>query len=598
MQSLTAQQSILKKAGEHTAQTLKILQSFESRLSDLEQKMSPIHAVTTSLNAAYDNIGLAMDAVDSTLSHFRLYEEVETLIMRQGIAAFRQDYEPYLKTVDRIYRSAVFLNQHKNYVTAEKQVVKLKKLLQHALKDTDNEFRLEMTKHSTAIDPHKLTWPLNAKLEPMPQPAIENLRKLSSRLQQAGSPEGYQQVYIEQRQQVLDKSIAYLQPERMTDERPAAAGSLKDIVFRYERGSHKFNMFIVFLLRLLQAERALALDIVDPITHVVEDVYWQVIEGSVEEFATTGERLVKAYRTPDRVAVLFDVLQTLEANMAAFDEVLRNSSSKTNSVEIPKLVLEITKAAKQVFADMVQSVADDPPGKPVPTATVHPLTTIVMQRLTRLLEYKEAVERLLPRVDSTAEARTALGVYIVNVLRALEGNLEMKAKQYGAKQAMATCVFLLNNYHYILKSVRDRDMLNDVGTTVVNYYERLVSKQMANYSQSWKKALEIITENLPVAPPGKPLTRGEKQAIKDRFKNFNTAFDDAFQLQSRLSIPDSELRARVQRENRGTILEPYARFADRYVRTQFTENVNKYIKYKQDSLAAALDQFFLGLVKS
>jgi hypothetical protein len=89
------------------------------------------------------------------------------------------------------------------------------------------------------------------------------------------------------------------------------------------------------------------------------------------------------------------------------------------------------------------------------------------------------------------------------------------------------------------------------------------------------------------------LTKQQRDSIKEKFKSFNTEFEEAYTTQKSYAIPDVELRAQVIKEVRQILCPMFNRFYDRYTtNVEFTKNVDKYIKYNKEDLNSLLDKFF------
>ena len=61
------------------------------------------------------------------------------------------------------------------------------------------------------------------------------------------------------------------------------------------------------------------------------------------------------------------------------------------------------------------------------------------------------------------KSKNAVGEFYVRVLTALRENLEAKARRKEKKGEALSAVFLLNNYHYIVKTVQSCGIKKSVG---------------------------------------------------------------------------------------------------------------------------------------
>jgi hypothetical protein len=77
---------------------------------------------------------------------------------------------------------------------------------------------------------------------------------------------------------------------------------------------------------------------------------------------------------------------------------------------------------------------------------------------------------------------TSFSAFLTDILEALIQNLEKRSLLYGAKmkQPVLGTIFLLNNYHYMLKILVKETSLGSV-FAVGDRFEKLVSKQRVAY---------------------------------------------------------------------------------------------------------------------
>jgi hypothetical protein len=88
------------------------------------------------------------------------------------------------------------------------------------------------------------------------------------------------------------------------------------------------------------------------------------------------------------------------------------------------------------------------------------------------------------------------------------------------------------------------------------------------------------------------MSKSERGQIKDRFKKFNDDFEEFHRLQRRLSVPDTELRARIIAEARSTLLPMYQRFLQKYENTDFSSHKEKYLRFDVETLERMVGEFF------
>ena len=96
--------------------------------------------------------------------------------------------------------------------------------------------------------------------------------------------------------------------------------------------------------------------------------------------------------------------------------------------------------------------------------------------------------------------------------------------------------------------------------------------------------------------------------MKDRFKNFNSEFEDVVAKHQRYdsscilgqvnvvmsswSVPDDQLRDRMRTEVMEMIRPHYGMFRKTFIKKEFTTKVNKYIKYSEERLDEEIKKIF------
>jgi exocyst complex protein 7 len=179
----------------------------------------------------------------------------------------------------------------------------------------------------------------------------------------------------------------------------------------------------------------------------------------------------------------------------------------------------------------------------------------------------------------------------------LQTNLDNKAKLY--RDPALTHIFLMNNIHYMVRSVRRSEAKDLFGDDWVQRQRRIVQQHANTYQRAaWGKALGYLSGSaassggLGSSSDGSSIS---KSAIKERLKNFNLLFDELYQRQTQWTIPDNELREAVRLAVAEVLLPAYRSFVKRYSSILDTGKSNsKYVRYSPEDLDRMLSEFFEG----
>lgn len=221
--------------------------------------------------------------------------------------------------------------------------------------------------------------------------------------------------------------------------------------------------------------------------------------------------------------------------------------------------------------------------------TVHELTNNVMIFVEQLHEYLDILSMVIPVKDmqamenTTDKNRLSFAHYITCLLDALGKTIQRKAQSYTNLQLVF--LFKLNNFHYILKRLKESGLLEIVHSynqNVRDIYEELINHSKTEYVKSLYPVLNYL-QNLQDTNP---------KSIKNRFAGFNKDFQELHRLNKTYAVPDQELRSQLRDACKREFLSHYQQFYSYYMGQDFTKNKEKYAKYTPELVASMVDQFF------
>jgi len=220
--------------------------------------------------------------------------------------------------------------------------------------------------------------------------------------------------------------------------------------------------------------------------------------------------------------------------------------------------------------------------------TVHELTNNVMIFIEQLREYLDIMSSVIPvrdmmAMESTSDKnRLGFAEYVTRLLGDLGITIQRKAEIYTNLQLIF--LFKLNNFHYILRRLKESDLLEIVHSyndNVRDIYEDLIMDSKNEYIKSLYPVINYLREG-----------QDSKKSIKDRFSSFNKEFQELHRLNRGYAVPDSELRMQIREACKQEFLQYYQQFYNYYMNQDFTKNKEKYLKYSPELLASMIDQFF------
>uniref|UniRef100_A0A8C7N688 Exocyst complex component 7 n=1 Tax=Oncorhynchus kisutch TaxID=8019 RepID=A0A8C7N688_ONCKI len=270
-----------------------------------------------------------------------------------------------------------------------------------------------------------------------------------------------------------------------------------------------------------------------------------LIQVALNQLIQNGENIVSSVRRAcsrhdyTALVAMLPVLGRLLEEDKEFNMLLKCTTSGTLA-KFSKLVTSMKTLAARALTDFSAHVKNNPDRESMSKdGTVHEFNSNTILFLQQLLSFADAVRSILyPHdVDSdtvTMEVSSSVQVDVQHdtgkVLEHLQYNLQSKAKVY--EDHALGAIFLLNNYNYILKSIKN-----------------------------WLKVTECLTEkNLPTFKPGDKLKEKDCQVIKDKFKSFNEGLEELYKAQKAWAIPDREQRQAICQAQREMVSKAYIAF--------------------------------------
>lgn len=210
----------------------------------------------------------------------------------------------------------------------------------------------------------------------------------------------------------------------------------------------------------------------------------------------------------------------------------------------------------------------------------------------------------LKSFDVGADGSQLLAHYIIDMMETLLTTLEAKARSMMKSKSLHG-VFMANNVAVMDRMIRSSDLVDVLSSAgAPARIDSWRKKGTSAYLDSWREPcsalLDVQYTNRGGRPPSgsngvidsaaviKGLGSKDKDMIKEKFKSFNTSFDDLSSKHKSMAM-EKEVRSQLAREVQAMIEPLYARFWDRY--HEVDKGKGKYVKYDKGSLSAQLATF-------
>ncbi|KAK4382359.1 Exocyst complex component EXO70A1 [Sesamum angolense] len=631
IETLTERAALMKESMQKTQaitdNMAAILGSFDHRLSALETAMRPTQALlffqllslkTHSIRRAHENIDKTLKSAEGILSQFDLSRKAEAKLLRGP----HEDLESYLEAVDQLRSIVRFFSGKKGIKSSIGVVNHASNLIGKAIVKLEEELRQLLALYSKPVEPDRLFDCLPNSMRPSSGSPRE-----AEQMIQAGHQQTVVNIYREARSSALEQTLRKLGVERLGKE---DVQKMQWEVLEAKIGNWIHYMRIAVKL-LFAGEKKVCDEIFVGHDILRDQCFADVTANSVSVLLSFGEAIAKSKRSPEKLFVLLDIvisgppilsfsenllydahvilgwqlqlnaltkLYTILSGISYMNPLLHSLSivpylhlrrviesllgclsidiifgskfcgeMRESSVNLTK---RLAQTAQETFGDFEEAVEKDATKTAVLDGTVHPLTSYVINYVKFLFDYHSTLQQLFREFDD-GDAEKHLASITTRIMQALQSNLDGKSKQY--KDPALTQLFLMNNVHYIVRSVRRSEAKDLLGDDWVQIHRRVVQQHANQYRG----------------------LLGLRQMVKDRFKNFNLLFEEIHQRQSQWTVPDSELRESLRLAVAEVLLPAYRSFIRRFgPMIEGGKNPQKYIRYTPEDLERMLAEFFEG----
>ncbi|KAI0491666.1 hypothetical protein KFK09_025926 [Dendrobium nobile] len=370
-------------------------------------------------------------------------------------------------------------------------------------------------------------------------------------------------------------------------------------------------------------ERELCESVFDgPHRPIVDAIIRSLARSLLIQLLTFAEAVSMVKRSAEKLFKVLDMYEALRDMIPKLDEIFDSHAVDDDiKMDLSSVRTRLGEAAVFIFCDLEISIKSDTAKAPVPGGAVHPLTRYVLNYLKYACEYKNTLEqvfkdhRKVDRPMSTSSSSYSndgdgddnsardinrcagssgqsplFASQVVQVMDLLNANLESKAKLY--KDLALSNIFMMNNGRYIVQKIKGSAEIKELlGETWCRKKSSDLRKYHKNYQrETWSKVLGCFKdEGLQVK--GSVL----KPVLKERFKSFNSMFEEIHKTQSGWLVSDEQLQSELRVSVSAVVVPAYRSFLGRF--SQYLDpgrQTEKYIKFGPDDLETYIEDLFDG----
>ncbi|KAJ0962995.1 hypothetical protein J5N97_028117 [Dioscorea zingiberensis] len=465
---------------------------------------------------------------------------------------------------------------------------------------------------------------------------VERLRRIAAEMIEAGYDLECVQVFTMARSNSLDASICNAGFEKI---------SIDDVQrMQWEPLEASIATWIKAFRQAFTVnfphERALCEEVFSDCGDIGRGVFRNLTRCVLVQFLDFAEAVAMTKRSAEKLFKVLDMYETLRDAAKQMDELFSSAASPEKEEKAEELAIlsqldlksEIASALSRLgeavvanFCDLESSIKAEAGKTPVPGGAVHPVTRYVINYLTYAFEYNETLEQVFQahkkserpssmnddgddshpsnntvNVSSTnknedettneGDEQSPFAVQVMEVMDLLHQNVESKSKLY--KDQSLSNIFLMNNGRYVMQKVKGSEEIKRlVGDTWCRKRSSEMRQYHKNYQrETWARLLGCFKDE-GLQANGKVV----KPVLKERFKNFNSMFEEIHKTQSVWVVSDEQLQSELRVSVSAVVVPAYRSFLGRF--QQYLSpgrQTEKYIKYAPEDLETFIDDLFDG----
>ncbi|BFZ57320.1 exocyst complex component exo70 [Savitreella phatthalungensis] len=495
-------QDNLTKTDKLTARMAEILKSFDARLEQLERVVEPIYASGETLKRQQDNISATIRAIEKTRQYYNIPFEEEARIKAGPL----ENPHAYIKSLQRIDNGLASIDLRLE--ASQKIASRMQQLQQQGRAQLEDSIESCLRDNAKQIEP----LPFVLKDQPLPSLPPETLEFLSV----ACEPERY----------VASRS-AYLQRSLYT----FVLASQRNLEIRtstlYDRENNGIGHYTEAFIRMALVEKAAA-------AKVVPGEFPKIVGPAFQEYLGTVKAI--AGHIMDRPStdcyLGFETLEHMRRLQASLPELGLDTSMALVASSCAPAFYELLQLISR--ADFV----------PASDAGIVDLTRDVTTRLVRFSQYRAVVLDLIYHVGENnwraplngpvrlgqapvEEATSVFDGFAAEVAGALVTHIEGKARATGRKPGFVGVV-CLNNTAALQHGIGRSDLSPMAPRTTPAKLDDLMKRGFKLYRESWDVSARPLMDTTVMRTVGdkrQSFTNKDREALKDRFRTFNTEFE-------------------------------------------------------------------------
>ncbi|XP_068644508.1 exocyst complex component EXO70H1-like isoform X2 [Aristolochia californica] len=514
----------------------------------------------------------------------------------------RREAREFIKSVRDLQRAMhVYVSED----SSSEKIIRAQSLMQTAMKRLEKEFYQILAANRDYLDPESVSersstnTTVSKRVSSM---AMSDLRAIAECMIQSGYGKECVRIYKVIRKSIVDEGLYRLGFERMSSQQLQKLD--------WDSLEHKIKVWLhavkIAGKTLFTGERILCDHVFATSGTVKESCFSEIAKEAAVNVFAFAESVTKCKRSPEKMFRFLDMYDAIAELWPDIESTFSYEATSAVRTQAVNALIKIGESVRAMIIDFETAIQKDSSKSPVPGGGLHPLTRYVMNYVSFLADYNGVLVDILadwplpvktPLMDalltddsSTFSSENPLypvAIRLAWVILVLLCKLDGKAELH--KDVALAYLFLLNNLQYVISKVKNCNLRLILGEDWVAKHEEKVRVYAANYEkQAWHKVLTA----LPDAPAGQQLSHAE---VKEGFRRFSLAFEDAYRRHSGWLVSDRKIRDDIKISLARKIVPKYREFYAKYRMTLRNERgLDVTVRFAPEDLENYLSDLFYG----
>lgn len=617
------------------------LRSNKNLTKDMKEMLADLGSQLSSMANIDDEKGEGVSEIEEQLNIFSEKiigrEEDQSMIWDSGTD---EAYE-YLNTVDEVRKLIERLDSLCSNVDGEEKELlrRAHDVLQLAMARLEEEFRHLLVQNRQPFEPELMSFRLSEEdvvdensfvsfgddsiegslrrdsisrtsedftVDLVNPDVITDLRCIANLMFMSNYDHECCQAYVSARKDALEECLFILELEKL---------SIEDVLkMEWANLNSKIKRWVwaikIYVRIYLASEKSLSEQIFGEFGSIHLSCFVEASKTSMLQLLNFGEAVSIGPHRPEKLFCLLDMFEVLADLLPDIHGMYIDEVGSSVRIEYHDVLRRFTDSVRSTISEFEIAIASCKSTSPLAGGGIHHLTKYVMNYLRNLTDYGDTLNMLLKGhdiEDSTSQSSnmntnveeedtsegsscnsSPMALRFRFVASTLESKLHDKSKMY--KDISLQHFFLMNNVHYMAQKVMDSELRPIFGDSWIRKHNWKFQQHAMDYERAtWSTTVALMREE------GNSSSEVvSKTQLKERFRNFNLAFEEVYKIQTAWHIPNVQLREDLRISTSQNVIQAYRIFESRH-RNHLSD---KHIKYSADDLQNYLLDLFEGSSKS